>query len=196
MPLTVDLKGGYSDDPAQVADLAARLAGLGVAGVNLEDGRAGAQLRPAAQHAAMIEAVVAAAPAGLFVNARTDTYWLQIGDDGWPAGRDRAATGRLPRGRRLRRVHPRAVRPGSARTGGGLGGAAAERAVAARGRPGRARPGRVARVSTGSALYRHALGGALAAATAARDAGAPATVAVNYADLQNRLLEQTPRTRQ
>jgi 2-methylisocitrate lyase-like PEP mutase family enzyme len=39
VPLTVDLEGGYSDDPRDVATLARRLLDLGVAGVNLEDGR-------------------------------------------------------------------------------------------------------------------------------------------------------------
>jgi hypothetical protein len=40
--------------------------------INLEDRLPGGGLRPAAEHAVFIEAVVAAAP-GLFVNARTDT---------------------------------------------------------------------------------------------------------------------------
>ncbi len=80
VPLTVDLEGGYSDDPAEVADLAAQLADLGVAGINLEDGRPGGQLRPTAEHAAVIRAVTDATPS-LFVNARTDTYWLTVGAD-------------------------------------------------------------------------------------------------------------------
>ena len=33
VPLTVDIEGGYSDDPTAVAELAARLAGMGVAGM-------------------------------------------------------------------------------------------------------------------------------------------------------------------
>ncbi len=41
VPVTVDFEGGFSDDPAAVADLAAELAGLGVAGINLEDASAG-----------------------------------------------------------------------------------------------------------------------------------------------------------
>jgi len=76
VPVTVDLEGGYSDDPAAVAALAAELAEAGVAGINLEDGLPGGALRPAGQHVAVIAAVVAAVP-GLFVNARTDTYWLK-----------------------------------------------------------------------------------------------------------------------
>jgi 2-methylisocitrate lyase-like PEP mutase family enzyme len=76
VPVTVDIEGGFSDDPAAVAGLAARLADAGVAGINLEDSLPGGGLRPAGEHAAMIAAVVAAVP-GLFVNARTDTYWLR-----------------------------------------------------------------------------------------------------------------------
>ena len=44
VPLTVDLEGGYSADPGEVAALAAQLSELGVAGVNLEDGRPDGQL--------------------------------------------------------------------------------------------------------------------------------------------------------
>ncbi|WP_329414867.1 isocitrate lyase/phosphoenolpyruvate mutase family protein [Streptomyces sp. NBC_00704] len=68
--LSVDAENGFSDDPDEVADFACRLAAAGVAGVNLEDGMGSVD-----RHAAKIEAVKAAAP-GLFVNARTDTYWL------------------------------------------------------------------------------------------------------------------------
>ncbi|MFD7687376.1 isocitrate lyase/phosphoenolpyruvate mutase family protein [Streptomyces sp. NPDC059781] len=72
--LSVDAEGGFSDDPDEVAGFARELHALGAAGINLEDG-----LGPADRHAAKIAAVRAAAP-GLFVNARTDTYWLGDGD--------------------------------------------------------------------------------------------------------------------
>ncbi|RAG87504.1 isocitrate lyase/phosphoenolpyruvate mutase family protein [Streptacidiphilus pinicola] len=77
--LTVDIEGGFSDDPAEVAALAGELAGAGAVGVNLEDGRADGGLTPAPLHAAKIRAVKAAVP-WLFVNARTDTHWLRRGD--------------------------------------------------------------------------------------------------------------------
>ncbi|MFI2432866.1 isocitrate lyase/phosphoenolpyruvate mutase family protein [Streptomyces sp. NPDC018693] len=67
--LTVDAEGGFSEDPDEVADFAGQLAAVGAVGINLEDG-----LGPARRHAAKIAAVKAAVP-GLFVNARTDTYW-------------------------------------------------------------------------------------------------------------------------
>ncbi|WP_166024589.1 isocitrate lyase/PEP mutase family protein [Streptomyces chilikensis] len=72
---TVDMEGGFSDDPQEVAELAGRLYAAGAAGVNLEDGRPDGTLAPVELHAAKIAAVKAAVPA-LFVNARTDTYWL------------------------------------------------------------------------------------------------------------------------
>ncbi|MEH0447168.1 MULTISPECIES: isocitrate lyase/PEP mutase family protein [unclassified Streptomyces] len=68
--LSVDAESGFSDDPDEVAELARQLAAVGAVGINLEDG-----LGPAALHTAKIAAVKSAVP-GLFVNARTDTYWL------------------------------------------------------------------------------------------------------------------------
>ncbi|MGC9476595.1 isocitrate lyase/PEP mutase family protein [Streptomyces sp. WG4] len=74
--LSVDAEDGFSDDPDEVGEFARELAAVGVVGVNLEDA-----LGPADRHAAKITAVRAAAP-GLFVNARTDTYWS--GDGSFP----------------------------------------------------------------------------------------------------------------
>lgn len=166
VPVTIDLEGGYSDDPGAVADLAAELADLGAAGINLEDGRDGG-LRTVAAHAAIIRAVVAAAP-GLFVNARTDVFWLQAGPS---TGRLGAATARL-------------LAYQDAGASGLFAPALTELAdiaaltrrielplnvlwqpdttVAEFGSVG------VARVSTGSALYRRALAAAVAAAVAAQ----------------------------
>ncbi|MGW5686120.1 isocitrate lyase/PEP mutase family protein [Nonomuraea sp. NPDC003754] len=76
--LTVDIENGFSDDPAAVADLVDVLASMGVAGVNLEDGRADGTLRPIGEQTRILEAV---AGRGVFVNARTDTLWLATGDD-------------------------------------------------------------------------------------------------------------------
>lgn len=72
---TVDAEGGFSDDPAEVAELARKLHDAGAAGINLEDGRPDGTLAPVELHAAKIAAVKTAVPA-LFVNARTDTHWL------------------------------------------------------------------------------------------------------------------------
>ncbi|MGP4047643.1 isocitrate lyase/PEP mutase family protein [Streptomyces sp. 2A115] len=77
--LSVDAEGGFSDDPDEVAAVARELAAVGAVGINLEDGRPDGTLVPARLHAAKIAAVKSAVP-GLFVNARTDTYWLGDGD--------------------------------------------------------------------------------------------------------------------
>jgi 2-methylisocitrate lyase-like PEP mutase family enzyme len=75
--VTVDIEGGFSDDPAAVSDLVVALAALGVAGVNLEDGRPDGTLRPIELQQRIIEAALGH---GVFVNARTDTCWLRTGD--------------------------------------------------------------------------------------------------------------------
>ncbi|MEU4681243.1 isocitrate lyase/phosphoenolpyruvate mutase family protein [Micromonospora sp. NPDC023737] len=77
--LTVDVEAGFSDDPADVAALAVELAGLGVVGVNLEDGRPDGSLAAPAVTANKVAAVKAAVPE-LFVNARTDAWWLGAPD--------------------------------------------------------------------------------------------------------------------
>lgn len=75
VPVSVDVEGGFSEDTGFVRELGASLAEAGVAGVNIEDGRADGGLRPAADHARLVSAM---AESGLFVNARTDTYWLSV----------------------------------------------------------------------------------------------------------------------
>lgn len=86
-PITVDIEAGFSEDPAEVGDLVAELASLGVAGVNLEDGR-GDALADVDTHAALVRTAKHAAPS-LFVNARVDTYWLSV-DATVPVTVDRA----------------------------------------------------------------------------------------------------------
>ncbi len=73
--LTVDIEGGFADDANGVAEVVAELAGLGGVGVNIEDGR-GDRLCDPREQAERIAAVKARTP-GVFVNARTDTYWLR-----------------------------------------------------------------------------------------------------------------------
>ncbi|MFI0710785.1 isocitrate lyase/phosphoenolpyruvate mutase family protein [Streptomyces inhibens] len=75
-PYTVDIEGGFGGGPGEVADLAARLADAGAAGLNLEDGLPGGEgLQDPARQAELISAVKERAP-GLFLNARIDTHWL------------------------------------------------------------------------------------------------------------------------
>lgn len=75
LPLSVDIEGGYSDDPAEVARLGRELVALGVVGVNLEDGRADPTLL-ANKIRALREASQAAGVDRFFINARTDV-WLK-----------------------------------------------------------------------------------------------------------------------
>lgn len=79
VPVTIDLEDGYADDPQQVAALVARIADLGVVGINLED--AG---EPAERLVAKIEAIRGTlGKTPFFINARTDVYLrgLATGDD-------------------------------------------------------------------------------------------------------------------
>ncbi|MEW9534377.1 isocitrate lyase/phosphoenolpyruvate mutase family protein [Microbispora sp. NPDC049125] len=77
-PVTVDIESGFGGTPAQVAELAAELAAAGIAGINIEDGRPDGTLAPVAGRCETIAAVKSRVP-GLFVNARTDTFWLGDG---------------------------------------------------------------------------------------------------------------------
>jgi 2-methylisocitrate lyase-like PEP mutase family enzyme len=71
-PISADIEGGFSDDPAAVGDLVAAVIDTGVAGVNLEDGGG----TPEALCAKISAARAAAGRAGvdLYINARTDVY--------------------------------------------------------------------------------------------------------------------------
>lgn len=185
VPLTVDLEGGYSDDPDDVAALAAHLHAHGVAGINLEDGRPDGQLRPADEHAAIIHAVTAAAPE-LFVNACTDTYWLNVRSDDrsrdtihrLQAYREAGASGVFTPG--LTDLH--AIEDIATRIALPLNLLWQPNTNLAH-----LRSAGVARISTGSALYRHALAAALRAATAARTGNQPADNPLAYDDVQQTL---------
>lgn len=76
VPLSVDIEGGYSDDPNAVAALVVQLAETGVSGINLEDGTADPELLCAKiEH---IRRACEAAGADIFINARTDVYLRQL----------------------------------------------------------------------------------------------------------------------
>jgi 2-methylisocitrate lyase-like PEP mutase family enzyme len=78
VPITMDIENGFSSDPAEVAAYVDRLGP--VAGVNLED-----QLADPAHFAQVLVGVTGH---GTFINARVDTYWL--GDGGVDATLERA----------------------------------------------------------------------------------------------------------
>lgn len=73
--VTADIEDGYSDDPDDVAEFVAELADLGVAGVNLEDSKAG-HLVDVAVHVAKVAAVKRRSP-DVFINARVDNLWFR-----------------------------------------------------------------------------------------------------------------------
>ncbi|GAA1395873.1 isocitrate lyase/phosphoenolpyruvate mutase family protein [Catellatospora coxensis] len=81
VPVTADIEGGFADDAAGVAETIRLVVAAGAAGVNLEDSdRVGpAPLLPVDEAARRIAAARDAAGAGLFINARVDTF-LRGGD--------------------------------------------------------------------------------------------------------------------
>jgi 2-methylisocitrate lyase-like PEP mutase family enzyme len=71
-PLTVDIEAGYSDDPAAVARLVARVLSVGAVGINIEDGEGSPDLL--CKKVSAIRDHVARSGADLFINTRTDVY--------------------------------------------------------------------------------------------------------------------------
>lgn len=80
IPLSVDIEGGYAGEPAAVGDLVARLAGMGVAGINLEDGGGTPDLLCAKIDA--IRSACAHTGTDVFINARTDVYLRGLAPSG------------------------------------------------------------------------------------------------------------------
>ena len=80
VPLTIDIEGGYSDDPAAVAMLVAAILDAGAVGINIEDGAGSADLLcskiAAARECAQRRGV------DLFINVRTDVYLRSLAADG------------------------------------------------------------------------------------------------------------------
>ncbi|MFG3707251.1 isocitrate lyase/phosphoenolpyruvate mutase family protein [Micromonospora sp. NPDC047670] len=186
--LTVDVEAGCADDPAAVADLAAELAALGVVGINIEDGRGDGDLDPPELTAAKVAAVKAAVP-DLFVNARTDTWWLGVPDP-------------LPETLRRAREYRNAGADGIFVPGTPDAGTIAtlvarvDAPLNVLHRPGgptldELRSLGVARVSTGSLLFRVALGAALDALDTVRS-GAALQEPPSYAEVQRLSGESRP----
>ena len=72
--VSVDVEAGFSADPNEVAALTAELAAIGAVGINLEDGRADGTLADPGRQADLIAAAKSGAP-DLFLNARIDAFW-------------------------------------------------------------------------------------------------------------------------
>lgn len=170
VPVTVDVEAGFGD----VRGVAAELADLGVAGVNIEDGR-GDGLADPAEQAELVRACKQTAP-HLFVNARVDTHWLRV-DRGSAVERalryvDAGADGIFVPGL----VEPDAIAAVVAAVPVPVN-VLAQRDVRELAELG------VRRVSTGSLLFRAALGAAVATARAVRD-GAPVGEVPGYDEVQ------------
>ncbi|MBZ4418019.1 isocitrate lyase/phosphoenolpyruvate mutase family protein [Myxococcus sp. RHSTA-1-4] len=72
VPLSVDVEGGYSDDPAAVGEAVATVLDAGAVGINLEDGSGTPDLLCAKIE--QVKRVGVRLGVDLFVNARTDVY--------------------------------------------------------------------------------------------------------------------------
>src|SRR5258706_1327544 len=77
IPLSVDFEGGYTKNPATVAENLRPIIGAGAVGINIEDG----EDRPELLAKKIEKARKAAESAGVsvFINARTDVYLAEIG---------------------------------------------------------------------------------------------------------------------
>jgi 2-methylisocitrate lyase-like PEP mutase family enzyme len=177
--VSVDVEDGYDDDPDAVADY---VAGLGVAGVNVEDSTAERLVAPAA-HAAKVAAITRRSP-DVFVNARVDTYWL--GQDATVAATLERAAAYVAAGAHGIFV-PGVTDPDDMRElASAIPVALNVLVVPALSLDELARLG-VRRVSTGSLPYRAAVDAAVEVAARVRD-GRPASAATPYRDMQGRLV--------
>jgi 2-methylisocitrate lyase-like PEP mutase family enzyme len=80
IPVSVDVESGYTDDPKKVGESLKTILGSGIAGINIEDGTAPADLL-----AAKIENVkktTASLGVDVFVNARTDVFLQALVPEG------------------------------------------------------------------------------------------------------------------
>ena len=113
VPLTVDVEGGYADDPATVAATVQRVAEAGAVGINIEDGDG-----PPERLAEKIAAIRRAVGTGVFINARIDVHLKGLGPPATRTRRARGADGALRGRRRRRHLHSRPDRQGPHRRGG------------------------------------------------------------------------------
>jgi 2-methylisocitrate lyase-like PEP mutase family enzyme len=76
VPLTIDIEGGYADDPATVADVVLGIIDAGALGINIEDGVGSPDLLCAKIEAA--RQISTRANVDLFINARTDVFLREL----------------------------------------------------------------------------------------------------------------------
>jgi len=86
VPLTVDILNGYGRTTQEVVATVKEIIAMGASGINIEDAteEGGVRLFDVGAQAEKIAAVCKAVEESgvpIVVNARTDSYWLKIGDD-------------------------------------------------------------------------------------------------------------------
>lgn len=84
VPVTVDIEAGFGTTSKEVLNTVSEMLDVGAVGINLEDApRAGFnELRDCDEQANLIESIRAMANKvgiNLYINARTDVYWLKFG---------------------------------------------------------------------------------------------------------------------
>lgn len=79
IPVSADIENGFSDNPDDVLGYVREIHSAGALGINIEDGRADDTLNPVETAAEKIRAISRHVP-GLFINARTDPYWIKDDD--------------------------------------------------------------------------------------------------------------------
>jgi 2-methylisocitrate lyase-like PEP mutase family enzyme len=91
VPLSVDFEGGYTKNPAKVAENLKPIIDAGVVGINIEDGEGTPELL--AKKIEKARKAAESAGVNLFINARTDVYLAEIGSPESRVGEtiDRAA---------------------------------------------------------------------------------------------------------
>jgi 2-methylisocitrate lyase-like PEP mutase family enzyme len=77
VPLTVDVEGGYTDDPKKIPDNLKPIIEAGAIGINIEDGEGARELL--AKKIEQVRKTADSAGVKLFINARTDVYLNQEG---------------------------------------------------------------------------------------------------------------------
>lgn len=84
LPVSADLEAGYAETPAAVEDVTRRVLNTGVIGVNVED--APGDGKPLVDLPVQVRKIEAIRQAGgafgvpVVINARTDVYWLGVGE--------------------------------------------------------------------------------------------------------------------
>lgn len=87
VPVTADIIGGYGPDLDDILDTVRSVIDIGVVGINIEDGLPGNRLEDLHLQVNKIRSIRRLANAmnvPLFINARTDVYWLNIGNNDDP----------------------------------------------------------------------------------------------------------------